>query len=314
MVVDFLDYTMKRVLVVGAGIKGLVTAIREHLAGNQVFVLEKRKRIGGRGTSQESQGYQLEHGPHLLHKGGEFHTLLKKISKIKPSLRPIRPSKVMIVGHGVLYPANNPKELLNLKMGNDPIRDNAMKLISGWGADLPERKKALLNGNLCVVGEGWAGLIGRLAAALEEVGVPVQSGKTVVDVVERGVILSDGMQIEADEIRMCDGKSELAQTYVSTLDLILDSKPMKELHGYVKGNVAVLNISEIHKLRGKDVTHLSCINLNCNIHEIEELLDERLSGWRSNIITKLENNKIPIYDESQKLSDGTISKTAGNSQ
>ena len=43
MVVDLLGRGMKRVLVVGAGIHGLVTAIKEHLSGNQVFVLEKRK-------------------------------------------------------------------------------------------------------------------------------------------------------------------------------------------------------------------------------------------------------------------------------
>ena len=99
MVVDLLGRCMKRVLVVGAGIHGLVTAIKEHLSGNQVFVLEKRKRIGGRGTSQDSHGHQIEHGPHLLLKGGPFHKMLKKISKVKPSLRPIRPNKIQNFDH-----------------------------------------------------------------------------------------------------------------------------------------------------------------------------------------------------------------------
>ena len=76
---------MKRVLVVGAGIHGLVTAVREHLAKNQVFIVEKRKRIGGRGTSEESFGHQLEHGPHLLLKGGELHNMVKKVSRINIS-------------------------------------------------------------------------------------------------------------------------------------------------------------------------------------------------------------------------------------
>ena len=43
---------MKRVLVVGAGIHGLVTAAKEHLAKNQVYIVEKRSLIGGRGTSE----------------------------------------------------------------------------------------------------------------------------------------------------------------------------------------------------------------------------------------------------------------------
>lgn len=310
MVVDLLGRCMKRVLVVGAGIHGLVTAIKEHLSGNQVFVLEKRKRIGGRGTSQDSHGHQIEHGPHLLLKGGPFHKMLKKISKVKPSLRPIRPNKIQIVGHGILYPANNPKELFNLKMGNDPIRTNALKLISGWGIENPVREKALLSGKLCVVGEGWAGLIGRLAAALEEVGVPVQSGVEVVDVVERGVITSKGAKIEADVVKMCDGKSNNEPIYVSTLDLVLDNKPMKGLHGLVKENVAILNLTEIHSLRGRETTHLSCINLDCNLSDIEDLLDERLSGWRSHIVTKLENKKITLSYESEFLSDGIISRTS----
>ena len=309
MVVDFLRRHMKRVLVVGAGILGLVTAIREHLKGNQVYVLEKRKRIGGRGTSQSSKGHQIEHGPHLLLKGGEFHKTIKKISKIKPSLRPIRPNKIMIVGHGVMYPMNNPKQLLELKMGRDEIRERAIRLISGWGKDIPERRKALLKGNLCVVGEGWAGLVGRLAAGLEEVGIPVQTGITVTEVNERGVITSEGMKIEADDVKMCTGKPVGKTTSVSTLDLILDFKPLQGIHGLVKDNVAILNLSEVHPLRSPGATHLSCISLDGQIDAIEDLLDERASGWRSHILTKLENEKIIIYDERGHLSDGIISKT-----
>ena len=128
---------MKRVLVVGAGLHGLVTAAREHLAKNQVFVVEKRKRIGGRGTSQDSFGHQLEHGPHLLLKGGELHSMVKKVSKVKPSLRPVRPSKIFIVGHGVLYPINAPKELLNVKMGKDRVREDALRSVSYTHLTLP---------------------------------------------------------------------------------------------------------------------------------------------------------------------------------
>ena len=114
MVMHLLAIHMKRVLVVGAGILGLVTAVREHLDGNQVFILEKRKRIGGRGTSEESHGHQLEFGPHLLLKGGELHSMVKKVSRIKPSLRPLRANKIFIVGHGMLQPLNNPKQMLNI--------------------------------------------------------------------------------------------------------------------------------------------------------------------------------------------------------
>ena len=279
---------MKRVLVVGAGIHGLVTAAREHLAKNQVFVVEKRKRIGGRGTSEESFGHQLEHGPHLLLKGGKLHSMVKKVSKVKPSLRPVMPHKIKIVDYGLLQPINSPKEMLSVKLGKDSVRENAANLISSWGLDIPERKKALFKGKLCVVGEGWAGLVGRLASTLEEVGVPIQTGMNIVDRYEGGVVTSDGLK-------------------VSTIDVVLDNKPLKGLHGLVRGDVAILDLAEIHSLKAPGMSHLSCIALSGGIEAIESLLDDRVSGWRSHIITKRENKSITLSDSRGLLSDGMIS-------
>ena len=297
---------MKRVLVVGAGIHGLVTAAREHIAKNQVFIVEKRKRIGGRGTSEESFGHQLEHGPHLLLNGGELHKMVKKLSKVKPSLRPLRPNKILVVGHGILYPVNNPKEMLNLKMGRDQVRENALRLISGWGQDIPERRKALLKGRLCVVGEGWAGLIGRLASTLEEVGVPIQTGMKITESYEGGVVTSKGLKIEADEVRMCDGAPVGDAIKVATLDVVLDNRPLKGLHGLVKGDVAILDLAAIHSKKAPGMSHFSCIALSGGVDAIEELLDERVSGWRSHIITKRENKSITLTDSRGHLSDGVI--------
>ena len=297
---------MKRVLVVGAGIHGLVTAAREHIAKNQVFIVEKRKRIGGRGTSEESFGHQLEHGPHLLLKGGELHKMVKKVSKVKPSLRPLRPNKVMIVGHGILYPINNPKELLDLKLGKDSVRDDALRLISGWGQDIPERRNALLKGKLCVVGEGWSGLIGRLASTLEEVGIPIQTGMKITETYEGGVITSKGLKIEADEVRMCTGSPVGDAVKVSTLDVVLDNRPLNGLHGIVKDDVAILDLAAIHSKKAPGMSHFSCISLSGGVSKIEDLLDERVSGWRSHIITRRENNSITLTDSRGHLSDGMI--------
>ena len=297
---------MKRVLVVGAGIHGLVTAVREHLAKNQVFIVEKRKRIGGRGTSEESFGHQLEHGPHLLLKGGELHNMVKKVSRIKPSLRPLRPNKVMIVGHGMLQPLDNPKQMLAYKLGKDPIREDAVRLISGWGQDIPERSKALMKGRLCVVGEGWSGIVGRLASTLEEVGVPIQTGMKIVEQNEKGVVTSKGIKIEADIVRMCDGSPVGDAVKVSTLDVVLDNRQLKGLHGLVKGDVAILNLAAIHSKKAPGMSHFSCIALSGGVQAIEDLLDERVSGWRSHIITKRHNNSITITDSRGQLSDGVI--------
>ena len=297
---------MKRVLVVGAGIHGLVTAAREHIAKNQVFIVEKRKRIGGRGTSQESFGHQLEHGPHLLLKGGELHSMVKKVSKVKPSLRPVRPNKILVVGHGILYPINNPKELLNVKMGRDEVRENALRLISGWGQEIPERRNALLKGKLCVVGEGWSGLVGRLASTLEEVGIPIQTGVKITDSYEGGVITSKGLKIEADVVKMCTGEAVGEPVKVSTLDVVLDNRPLNGLHGLVKDDVAILDLAAIHSVKAPGMSHFSCISLTGGVSKIEDLLDERVSGWRSHIITRRENNSITLTDSRGCLSDGVI--------
>ena len=306
MVMHFLGQHVKRVLVVGAGIHGLVTAAREHLAKNQVFIVEKRKRIGGRGTSQESHGHQLEHGPHLLLKGGELHSMVKKVSKIKPSLKPLRPNKVMIVGHGLLQPLDNPKAMLAYKLGNDPIRDDAVKLVSGWGQEIPARSKALMKGNLCVVGEGWAGLVGRLASTLEEVGVPIQTGMNIVETTQKGVVTSKGLKIEADIVRMCDGSPVGDPVKVSTLDVVLDNRPLNGLHGLIKNDVAIIDLAAIHPRKAPGMSHFSCISLSGGVEAIEDLLDERVSGWRSHIITKRQNNSITLTDSRGFLSDGMI--------
>ena len=297
---------MKRILIVGAGIKGLVTAVRKHLDNNHVIIMEKRKQIGGRGTSNASHGFQLEHGPHLLLKGGKLHKMVSKVSKVKPSLRPIRPQKIKIIDHGILYPINNPKQLLNLKMGKDPVREKALRLISGWGLDLPERKKALLKGNLCVVGEGWAGLIGRLASTLEEVGVPIQTGAEITEIIEGGALLSSGVKVKADEVIMCDGKPEGAAIKVATLDIVLDNQPLSGLHGLVKDDVAIIDLAAIHTGKAPGMSHFSCIALNGGLSAIEDLLDQRVSGWRSHILVKRENKSITLTDSSGALSDGIL--------
>jgi hypothetical protein len=234
--------------------------------------------------------------------------MVKKVSRVKLSLRPIRPQKIKIIGHGILYPINSPKELLALKMGKDPIREKAMRLISGWGQDIPERKKALLNGKLCVVGEGWAGIIGRLASTLEEVGVPIQTGVEIVEVIEGGVLLSDGVKVEADEVIMCSGKPVGEAVKVATLDVVLDNQPLSGLHGIIKDDVAIIDLAAIHTGKAPGMSHLSCISLSGGVSAIEELLDERVSGWRSHILVKRENKSITLTDSRGILSDGVIRK------
>lgn len=56
----------KRVVIVGAGIGGLATAMRLAAGGFAVTVLEKNARVGGRANLLEIDGYRFDTGPSLL--------------------------------------------------------------------------------------------------------------------------------------------------------------------------------------------------------------------------------------------------------
>jgi len=61
-----LDDTPKPVVIIGAGIAGLVCAIEVHRAGRPVVVLEKASDVGGRARSSIIDGFVLDHGFQVL--------------------------------------------------------------------------------------------------------------------------------------------------------------------------------------------------------------------------------------------------------
>ena len=57
---------MARVVVVGAGLAGLACALEATTAGHHVVIMERSERIGGRGTTQNFDGFPFGFGPHLF--------------------------------------------------------------------------------------------------------------------------------------------------------------------------------------------------------------------------------------------------------
>lgn len=53
-------------IVIGAGISGLASALAAHRSGRDVLVLERENRVGGAIRTERTSGYQLEWGPHSL--------------------------------------------------------------------------------------------------------------------------------------------------------------------------------------------------------------------------------------------------------
>ena len=66
-----------KVVVVGAGVGGLASAIRLAAAGHQVEVLERNPIVGGKLATLEEAGYSFELGPTLLTLPGIFDELFR---------------------------------------------------------------------------------------------------------------------------------------------------------------------------------------------------------------------------------------------
>ena len=336
---------MARVLVVGAGLAGLSAAIDASANGHHVVVLERSKTVGGRGTSQNQEGFSLSYGPHLLHKKGPLWHLCRRLSKRKFSSAKIRLDKIEILGHGMIRPKGNisrvieNRRALKSKDQSNPIVQGA-SFLSSWDSNNTARIDALSSSKLLVSNEGWVGLSGRLAAALDEIGVLIECGVTVGSLHNYGVKLSNGKKVEADVIILACGLNTAKQlldkvdtervkeifstrsrTTASIIEIGLDSKPLRERQVIVdaENNSAIIDYIAIQPRLSAHGSHLSAITvggLSSDIGEtkydspqerlqyLESFLDTQASGWREHIITDLRQEKITIHENLGNEIDG----------
>ena len=335
---------MARVIIVGTGIAGLSAAIHASSNGHHVVLLEKSSRIGGRGTSQNVDGFSLHYGPHLLDKKGPFYQLCHKLSRTKISLKPLRLDKIEAVGHGLIRPTGNIKQAAeNLRALRNQEATNpyfqAISFLTNWGGrDNEKRRKSLRKGKLCISNEGWIGLVGRLGAALDEIGVLIETNCEVANINKNKVCLTDGREVECDAVILVCGvnmakqlletvdedlaKQEFAAISKITASFIeagLTSKPMSGKHTIVDSNkkMAVFDNIAIQPRLGASGSHISAIavgglngadkvyqSAKQRSAKLADFLDNYISGWQDNIVTDLRQSSIIV--SYQGSVDGSI--------
>jgi phytoene dehydrogenase-like protein len=88
--------TCPRIVIIGAGISGLLSALALSKEGHAVTVLEREPEVGGVCRSYRVGPYKVDTGPHIITRlqDGPLRTLIDDYFETAPVfvLRPVRPS------------------------------------------------------------------------------------------------------------------------------------------------------------------------------------------------------------------------------
>ena len=322
---------MAKIVVIGSGLSGLSAALHLSAAQHHVVILEAKQRIGGRGTSENVDRISFGFGPHLLLKNGPTHRLVKKLSRVRLLAKPLRMEHIQTT-NGPLRPRSY-NELVHFRRAIRSMDEShhavqCLRFLAMYGMNshnASSRVKAYATSNALVTAEGWAGIVGRFANALDEIGVYVESNCKVASIESNRVLLEDGRKIDADAIVLACGPKAtkkllgalnigplqpIQHQYASTIDVALSSNPMENLHAIVdlEQQQFVYHLSKINPRIVHPGSILSAVKL-CSSSSEDELdsvsafLDSRIVGWDQHIVHIRKQAKIPIWSTSTNTED-----------
>lgn len=319
---------MARVVVVGSGPSGLAAALHLSAANHHVVILESKQRIGGRATSEMKEHIPFGFGPHLLLKGGPTEKLVKRLSRIRLVASPVRMDHVYDTEHGAVRPASI-QEIARfrkaLRMGDrEHPSMKALHLLSSVGLKMwqNERIRAFSRSKALVIAEGWAGIIGRLASALDEIGVYAETGCKVSAIDGTTVQLEDGRKVDSDYVVLACGPNttqrllpdhlqpslkEVDSVHAATIDIALSSNPLGRKHGIidVQNKQFILHLSKIQPRIPHPGSLISAAKIvstskdQSHLDALEGFLDARCTGWRSHTVHRRDQSSIRVGSSSE---------------
>jgi phytoene dehydrogenase-like protein len=187
---------MDELMVVGAGVSGLVAAIEAAERGWSVTVCEAHSAVGGRARSMRGR-FRANMGPHALYSDGAFWRWLEKRDLLPPVLAALRPKTLFRI-HDRLgaWPAElgpprehvrpeapvdeSYRQWLGRRAGDEVAEAMiGLSFIGTYDHDpgrlspafVNKRLRRLLSSGACYVVGGWSALVDRLARRATKLGV-----------------------------------------------------------------------------------------------------------------------------------------------
>jgi phytoene dehydrogenase-like protein len=310
------EVCMDELMVVGAGVSGLVAAIEAAERGWSVTVCEARSAVGGRARSMRGR-FLANIGPHALYSDGAFWRWLEERDLLPPVLATLRPKTLFRIHDrlgawpGELGPPRDhvrPEapvdESYRLWLGRhagDEVAEAMIGLsfIGTYDHDpgrlsaafVNERLQRLLSNGACYVVGGWSVLVDRLARHATRLGMRFRLRSRVQSLDQSPVIvathLADARRLTGDpSLDWSSGRTALLDLGLST-DESTDWFRVIDLQDRIyMARYSVVDPTLAPRRSDLLQAAAACApweRLDAPIWRIERLLDMSSPGWRDRI-------------------------------